>query len=225
VTRLTGRPITTRRNERFTCAGHAGRMRIATAVLTFRLLPALALASVALLDLIAHSRSWGLLVIGALDEPAHVATALLVLLAVAGPRRLLAHPRLSGAAIVGSVAIDLDHLPLYAGLPVDVAGGRPFTHCLLTAVVLAAAALAIARFRSILTGLATGVLLHLVRDLPTGPGVSLFWPVSPTRFEMPYAVYAVILVGCAGIATLRVSAERRQTRSGAEDPRRATLGP
>ena len=200
-------------------------MRIATAVLTSRLLPILALAVVLLLDVVARSRSWGTLMIGVLDEPAHVATALLVLLAVAGPCRLLAYPRISGAAVVGSVAIDLDHVPLYAGLPVDVAGGRPFTHCLLTAVVLAAAGGAVRSWRPILLGLATGVLLHLLRDLPTGPGVSLFWPVSSTRFEMPYVAYAIVLAVCAGAATLRVTAERRRAPGDADDRRHATIGP
>lgn len=199
-------------------------MRIATAALTSRLLPAIALAVVLVLDVIARSRDWSVPVIGVLDEPAHVATAVLVLLAVAGPRRLLAHLPFSCTALIGSVAIDLDHLPLYAGVPVAVDGGRPFTHCLLTAVVLAAGALAVRRCRAILLGLATGVLLHLLRDLPTGPGVSLFWPVSSVRFDMPYATYALVLATCAVLATARAAVERRRAPGGANDQHHATIG-
>lgn len=183
-------------------------MRHARAALTSRLLPVLALAVILLLDVVARLRDWSVPVIGVLDEPAHVATALLVLLAVAGPRRLLAHLPFSCAAVIGSVAIDLDHLPLYAGVHVAVDGGRPFTHCLLTAVLLAAACGAVRRYRPILIGLATGVLLHLLRDLATGPGVSLFWPVRSGRIDLPYAAYCVVLALCAGVATVRAAAER-----------------
>ncbi len=208
----------------FTCAGHADAMRIARAALTSWLLPVPALAVVLLLDLIARSRDWSVPVIGVLDEPAHLATALLVLLAVAGPRWLLDHLPYSCSAAIASVAIDLDHLPLYAGLPVAVDGGRPFTHCLLTAVVLAAAGLVVRRWRPILIGLSTGVLLHLMRDLPTGPGVSLFWPVSSARFEMPYAAYLLALALCAAVAMVRAAAERRPAPGGANDQHHATIG-
>lgn len=198
-------------------------MRIAIAVLTSRLLAAVGLAVVVLLDVVARSRYWGIAITGILDEPAHLATALLVLLAVAGPGRLLARPWFGGAALVGAVAIDLDHVPLYAGAAVAVDGGRPFTHCLLTAVVLSAAALAVARFRPVLLGLATGVLLHLLRDLATGPGVSLFFPVWSERIEMPYRAYVVVLVICAVVATGRAAAEYRSARAGAEGRRGATI--
>jgi inner membrane protein len=115
-------------------------------------------------------------------------------------------------------------VPLYAGAHVAVDGGRPFTHCLLTAVVLAAAAGVAGRFRPVLLGLATGVLLHLLRDLPTGPGVSLFFPVWSKRIEMPYAAYVIVLVVCAVVATLRVTVRRRTPGSAAAQPH-ATIGP
>ena len=200
-------------------------MRIARTALTSRLLPLIALAVVVLLDEVTRSRHWGVAMTGVLDEPAHLATAVLVLLAAAGPRRLLAHPGYSCAAVIASVAIDLDHVPMYEGLRVGVDGGRPFTHCLLTAFVLAAAGLAVRTFRPVLLGLATGVLLHLLRDLATGPGVSLFWPVWPTRIELPYVAYLIILAGCALIATMRAWNERRKAPGGANDQRHATIGP
>ena len=199
-------------------------MRLTRTVLASPLLPILALAVVVLLDLVAGSRRWGVAMAGLLDEPAHLATALVVLVAAAGPRRLLAHPPFTGAALLASVAIDIDHVPLYAGLPVGVDGGRPFTHCLLTPIVLAVAGVAVRRFRPVLLGLATGVLLHLLRDLATGPGVSLWWPVWPQRIELPYLAYLAVVAGCALAATLRAAAERRQTPGGTQDRRHASIG-
>src|SRR5438105_4865385 len=60
---------------------------------------------------------FGLLSTGPLDEVAHLATAALGLLALAcfidAPRRFYI------AALVASVAIDMDHIPLYLGLLAD----------------------------------------------------------------------------------------------------------
>lgn len=184
-------------------------MRIARTALTSRLLPALCLVVVLVLDAVARAHSWGLFVIGVLDEPAHLATALLVLVAAAGSHRLSSHPKFTLAALIAAMAIDLDHLPLYAGVPVDIDGGRPFTHSLATVVVLAAAVAAVRRFRPVLLGLAAGVLLHFVRDVATGPGVSLCWPVWDQRIDVPYRAYLIMLSACALVGTLRAVADRR----------------
>src|SRR5581483_11130565 len=72
-----------------------------------------------------------------LDEPAHLATALLLLAAFGlGPLR-----RYAVAVALGTVLIDLDHLPAYLGSDVLTQGTpRPYTHSLTT--VLAVLALA-----------------------------------------------------------------------------------
>jgi inner membrane protein len=129
---------------------------------------------------------------GLVDEPAHLATCLLLLLALvalAPSRPALAF---AAAALVASVAIDLDHLPQYLGWDVlKDDGPRPYPHCLLTvALIVALASIAPGRLQAILLGAAFGVATHLFRDLATGPGVALFWPLSNAVIELPYAVFA-----------------------------------
>jgi inner membrane protein len=70
------------------------------------------------------------------------------------------------------------------------------------------AAVAPGRLRAALSGLALGVGLHLVRDLATGPGVPLWWPVEDDGVLVPYAWYALVL----GIATA-VAVGRQLSRS------------
>src|SRR4051812_534468 len=134
----------------------------------------------------------------ALDEPAHLATAAL-LLAAAGTLR---QSRAVLFALTASVAIDADHLPLYAGAPMG-AQGRPPTHSLVTPIVLAVAGLAVRRWRSELLGCAVGVGLHLVRDIATGPGIPLAWPITGRAFEVPYPAYLALLVAAAAATTGR----------------------
>ena len=85
-----------------------------------------------------------------LDEVAHLATAALGLLVLARfvdlPRRFYV------AALVASVAIDLDHIPDYLGLLGDQ-NGRPFTHSLATVAVFAGAAAVSRRHRAVLAGI------------------------------------------------------------------------
>lgn len=173
----------------------------------YPLLPLVAFALVAALDgLTAATDPSSIPVLGALDEPAHLATAWLLLAAFL--------PARAGAlrvwALVGAVAIDLDHIPLYAW-HVLAAGpdSRPVTHSLLTVAVLAAAgALAPARLRTPLLGLALGVCLHFVRDLAEGPGVPLFWPIDSTNVIAPYGGYLLVL------AVVAAGAAARHWRSG-----------
>src|SRR4051812_25317841 len=102
------------------------------------------------LDRIAAARSWPIPVAGLLDEPAHLLTAWLVLIAVTGART-----RSWPWVLLGVVAIDVDHIPLYLwGGPVADGGGRPVTHSLLTVLVLLAVAIAIPRGRAVSGGLA-----------------------------------------------------------------------
>jgi inner membrane protein len=119
---------------------------------------------------------FGLLSTGPLDEVAHLATAALGLMVLAClvdvPRRFYV------AALVASVAIDIDHIPLYLGLLPDN-GQRPVTHSLATVAVVAGAAAVSRRHRAVLAGAATGLVLHFARDIAEGPpGVRLLWPLQ-----------------------------------------------
>jgi putative flavoprotein involved in K+ transport len=161
--------------------------------------PVLAVLCIVSLDGLATARSWPIPVIGLLDEPAHLLTAWLVLNAVG-----TAHLRPWRWVLLGAVAIDIDHIPLYLwGGPVPVDGGRPVTHSLITVLVLLAVGGGTRRARAVLVGLAFGVLTHLVRDVATGPGVPALWPVRQESVLLPYRVYLLLLVGLAAIAVVR----------------------
>ena len=167
------------------------------------LVPPAALLAVLLLAAEARSRrTWPLPLVAILDEPAHLATALLFLAAFL-PGRAVA---LAPWALAGSVLIDLDHIPLYLwGALADADGSRPVTHSVTTAaVLLAAGLLARGRLRVPLLGLGLGVALHLVRDLATGPGVPLLWPLDPTITLLPYRDYVLVLAVVAVLASTRL---------------------
>jgi inner membrane protein len=155
---------------------------------------------VLLLDAVQQARPWPVPVLGLLDEPAHVATAWLGLAALA-PRVM---PRRTWwVALAASVIIDVDHVPLYlTGGAFAVDGGRPPTHCLLTvsALLLLGATGSTSRWA---LGAAAGVLLHLLRDLATGPGVPLLWPYIEASARIPHAVYVAVLVALAVLAATR----------------------
>jgi inner membrane protein len=160
-----------------------------------------ALGSIGALDAVRSARNWSVPVLAALDWPAHLITAGLLLATL--PRR--PDPRVAGWALAGSVAIDLDHVPLYLGLQVAATeGSRPVTHSLATAAALLVGAVpARGRARTALTGLGVGVLLHFVRDLGTGPGVPLLWPLRPADVRLPYAAHLGLLAAAAAIPALR----------------------
>jgi inner membrane protein len=156
-----------------------------------------AVAGIAAVDVVRTARRWPVPVAAALDWPAHLATAALVL--AAGPR--WPDPGTAAWALAGSVAIDVDHVPLYVGLERVVAvgpGGRPVTHSPATAVaLLAGARLTGGRARTALAGLSAGVLLHFVRDVATGPGLPLLWPFSDRNSRIPYAAYLAPVAAAA----------------------------
>lgn len=106
------------------------------------------------------------------DESAHIATTL-CLLSLLRPKR----PRdFFAGAMVGSVALDVDHLPLYAMY--EKPSARPVSHSLVTvALVAGLAARSTGRRRGFLQGVSFGLASHLLRDVLTG-GAPLFWPVS-----------------------------------------------
>jgi inner membrane protein len=141
--------------------------------------------------------------IGVLDEPAHLATAGTVLLAVCGWSTLALHPREVLVVLVSAVLIDVDHVPLYLGLDRIAPAGRPVSHSLATVVVFLVVAVLVApRWSRWPLAVACGVSLHLVRDLATGPGISLFWPLTDRAALVPYVFYAGVFVGLGAVATI-----------------------
>ena len=163
--------------------------------------PAAALAAIVLLDLVREARDWPLPVVGALDEPAHLLTAWLVLAAVTARTTAL---RLLPWVLAGAVLLDLDHVPLFLGFDVAATqSGRPVTHSLTTVAVLLAASLAVRRRRTSLAGLAAGAATQLLRDLFTGPGVPLWWPALSADVRLPYLGYLAMVGALTLAATLR----------------------
>jgi inner membrane protein len=179
------------------------------------------LATALVAVILAADLLWGLLedstgsiAYGLVDEPAHLATCALALLAAAAAGVQLSR-RFVIAALVASMAIDLDHLPHYLGshLLMGSALPRPYTHSLLFALLLLGLGLGLRNgARQVCLGACFGVGAHLFRDLATGPGVSLFWPLSAGAVTIPYAVYAAALLVVAAtlIATARRGLRRRR---------------
>jgi len=162
------------------------------------------------LDAALAARPWSFVITGLLDEPAHLATAGLIVLAL--PRRVVS--RYGSWMLVGSVVIDIDHLPLYLGdrgFLVD--GGRPPTHSVAVIVLLLLVALAVPAWRRPFNGLACGVLAHFLRDVATGPGLAILWPVLPVTVKMPYSAY----VGLLGLLKLGAILRNRAERSAPPD--------
>jgi inner membrane protein len=134
--------------------------------------------------------------VGVVDWLGHLATGVVVIALLRPPRRMAA------AILVWSVIIDLDHLPLQLGSDILTAGTpRPYTHSLLTVLVLLGAA---ALWRSqVLLGSAIGLAGHLLRDLGTGDGVALLWPLTHAGMSVPFALYVGVLAGLAGASIVR----------------------
>jgi inner membrane protein len=140
---------------------------------------------------------------GLLDETSHLATAALGLLVLACvldvPRRFYV------AALIASVAIDLDHVPDYLGLLGDQPQ-RPFTHSLATVTVFAGAAAANRRHRAVLAGAATGLMLHFARDIAEGPpGVRMLWPLQETAWSASYWWFLGMIVAFTAVQLVLAS--------------------
>ena len=128
---------------------------------------------------------------GPLDETAHFLTMLLVLWAI-GDR---VSQRVGAAALVASVAIDLDHGPQYLGDDFLTRGTpRPYSHSLLTIAVVLVGAAVWRRRRAVCLGVALGLAFHFWRDLSEpGSGVALLWPFTDHSFSFSPAGYLVIM--------------------------------
>jgi inner membrane protein len=166
---------------------------------------------------------------GLLDEPAHVATALVILGALVRVRRKLPDQRFGWTMLACSVLIDLDHLPDEFGSEVLTNGTpRPYTHALWTVIVLALA-WAAARFiviRSgrprpaavelILAGAASGVAAHFVRDIATAP-MSFWWPITDMAVEVPYWWYVLTLAVLIAMGPIGRDSRRTSAATDATD--------
>jgi inner membrane protein len=144
-----------------------------------------------------------LFAMGIADETAHLSTMVIVLL----PFPALRNASFILGCLVGSVAIDVDHIPLYLGSDsLTAQTNRPFTHGLLTMViVLALGLIAGGRWRGIGLGLVVGLGVHFLRDMATSTaGVPLLWPVVATGYTIPYPIYATVMA-LALLATLAAS--------------------
>ena len=155
--------------------------------------------------------SFDLLSTGLLDAPAHLATAALGLLVLACfidvPRRFYF------AALIASVAIDLDHIPLYLGL-LGNQDQRPVTHSLATVIVAAGAAVASRRHRAVLAGVAIGLVLHFARDIAEGPpGVRMLWPIQDTAWTANRWWFLGMIIAFSTVRLVLVSAGIPQKRA------------
>lgn len=166
-------------------------------------LPVLLAVVVASVDVLRVSVTMGLTTNAVTDEVAHISTALLALLAAVRPDRLVRHRTSLIAALLASVAIDVDHLPVYAGVPGLADGGRPVSHSFITAGLLLAAGLISPRARTACAGAAVGVALHLVRDVATGPGAPLMWPWTAHHVQVPHEAYSSLIGLLAVVAVGR----------------------
>lgn len=137
------------------------------------------------------------LLFGLLDEVCHLATAVLVLDATTRWHARHTPPRFLLAALLASVLIDVDHVPmdLLSSDIITAGTPRPYTHSLTTMVVLLVATGVLRHRRSAtpVAGVTVGVGLHLLRDLATAP-VALWWPVAAHGLEVSYGWYAAVLV-------------------------------
>lgn len=143
---------------------------------------------------------------GLIDEPCHLATALVCLGALIRFRGSAPPPVFGWTMLVCSVLIDVDHLPLefgYGGLTQGTP--RPYTHALWTLVVLLIAAL-VARAWSrrwaapaatttwrVLAGASCGVAAHFLRDIATAP-MAFWWPLSGVSVEVQYRWYILAML-------------------------------
>jgi LexA-binding, inner membrane-associated putative hydrolase len=134
------------------------------------------LATIAGADYVMQHRRPRWIVAGMFDEPAHLATALLL------------RERPNAAYVAGSLLPDLDHVPLaLRRRHPDMSDPRPVTHNLLTVAPVAMTS----------SDAALGMLAHYVRDLGVGTGAPLLWPLTRRSFKVPYAAYAVLVLAAA----------------------------
>ena len=172
--------------------------------------PLLLAAGALAFDAVDRRIPYGVWTTGPVDEVAHLATAALGLLVLA--RFIDAPRRFYIATLIASIAIDVDHIPLYLGLLGNQAQ-RPVTHSLSTVAVFATAAAASRRHRAVLAAVATGMVLHFARDIAEGyPGVRVFWPLQDTSWMVGYWWFLGMIVMFTAARVALVSVGLPHTR-------------
>lgn len=160
---------------------------------------------------------------GLLDEPAHMATALVVFGALVRFRGSPPAQRFGWTMLACAVLIDVDHLPEEFGTEALTNGTpRPYTHALWVVIVLtlAWAAARVFAIRSgrprpatpelVLAGAAWGVAAHFLRDIATAP-MSFWWPVTDMAVQVPYWWYVAalaVIIAAGPLPRRRPSAAR-----------------
>ena len=149
-------------------------------------------SAVAFLDVFVRGHN-NLAVHGVADEVGHLITGLMFATVLMMSGVPLSLPW----ALIGSVAIDIDHLPWlvnWINQPDHLS--RSVTHSFATVLVIAGIGLADRKRWMIWYSLAVGTLVHLLRDLATG-NVRLWWPLSDDIHLISYYGYSFSL-GVAG---------------------------
>lgn len=131
------------------------------------------------------------MLVGGLDEIAHLATSILAITGLARQRP----PRFAGSLLVASVAIDLDHIPSYMGIKwLNRGTPRPYPHSLFTLLAVAMLGTLWRGQRVVIHGAVAGLALHFWRDLSgPGGGVALLWPLTKRSFSVAYPWYALTI--------------------------------
>lgn len=178
-----------------------GRARLAAT------LPAGILGVVFACDLLRDHRVRSRALVGVLDEIAHLATTGLILLSARDVRWLRERHGYVRVALAATVLIDVDHLRPPAGSASVFRGGRSVTHSMTTvAAVLLGTAAAPPVWRRRLVAAASGLALHFGRDVATGHGLMLWWPIRRHAVKVHYGYYAAACLGAAAAAGARLRA-------------------
>jgi hypothetical protein len=143
---------------------------------------------------------------GPIDELAHLLTTLLIFWALGERTRR----RFMVPALAASVAIDVDHVPDRLGIGWFTSGTpRPYTHSLLTIVVVLGVAMLWRPRRDLLLGVAIGLTIHFWRDMGEGGGgVALLWPFSDRAFHYPHGGYVAAMAIVLAITAARLARRR-----------------
>jgi membrane-bound metal-dependent hydrolase YbcI (DUF457 family) len=153
---------------------------------------------------------------GLADELAHLMTGYIILaVAFRG-----ASPKFAAGVLIGSVAIDADHIPQYLHHYFLTEGTqRPYTHSLLTVgVLLVIAGVGPKHWRPFVLGLVVGTIFHFARDLcESNSGVPLLWPWSYYSYRGSHTVYLIVMGILAWLACVRAIIDGRRSRAPGPD--------
>jgi inner membrane protein len=163
-------------------------------ILPSRRLLAGSLLAIFAVDVFLWATAPPLILDGLTDWAAHAATVILMLGVIGEVSATFA-----AGALAGGVLIDLDHIPQYLGTEFLTEGTpRPYTHSLLTVILLGLAAWrSRGELHVFLAGASIGLVSHLIRDMAEpgqNGGVALLWPLSDWGVTIPYVVYGAAVM-------------------------------